>query len=66
MIKFYKFPSKDTLIVHDVEKGIYALFFLSLRGGMNLDAWWESGNISVSELEHFTFTSIDDLEKDYA
>lgn len=48
MIKFYEFPSTDTLIVLDTEKQLAALFPLeNIKGRYNdLNTWWGDDDIS--------------------
>lgn len=48
MIKFYEFPSTDTLVVLDTEKQLAALFSLEDIKSRCLDftTWWGNDNIN--------------------
>lgn len=47
MIKFYEFPSTDTLIVLDTEEQLAALFPLeAIKKCGDLNTWWGDQNIS--------------------
>ncbi|QDH85413.1 hypothetical protein [Proteus phage vB_PmiP_RS1pmA] len=65
MIKFYEFPSTDTLIVLDTEKQLAALFPLAyIKGRYNdLNTWW--GDYDISEYVVSNFEGVLDSLKDY-
>lgn len=65
MIKFYEFPSTDTLIVLDTGKQLAALFPLAdIKGRYNdLNAWW--GDRSISRYITRNFEEILDSLKAY-
>lgn len=65
MIKFYEFPSTDTLIVLDTGKQLAALFPLAdIKGRYNdLNTWW--GDYDISEYITRDFEGVLDSLKDY-
>lgn len=67
MIKFYEFPSTDTLIVLDTEKQLAALFPLAdIKGRCSvLNTWWGARNISHYTTRNFERV-LDSLEAYYA
>ena len=67
MIKFYEFPSTDTLIVLDTGKQLAALFPLTyIKGRYNdLNTWW--GDCDISEYTTSNFEGcLDSLKAYYA
>lgn len=67
MIKFYEFPSTDTLIVLDTEKQLAALFPLAdIKGRYSdLNTWWGAHNISHYITRNFERV-LDSLKAYYA
>ncbi|UGC97802.1 hypothetical protein pp309_000014 [Proteus phage 309] len=67
MIKFYEFPSTDTLIVLDTEKQLAALFPLAdIKGRCSdLNTWWGARNISHYITRNFERV-LDSLKAYYA
>ena len=65
MIKFYEFPSTDTLIVLDTEQQLAALFPLGeVKGRYNdLNTWW--GNSDISQYITRNFERVLDSLKDH-
>lgn len=65
MIKFYEFPSTDTLIVLDTEKQLAALFPLAdIKGRYSdLNTWW--GDHSISQYITRDFEGVLDSLKAY-
>lgn len=67
MIKFYEFPSTDTLIVLDTEKQLAALFPLAdIKGRYNdLNTWWGDDDVSQYVIRGFEGV-LDSLKAHYA
>lgn len=65
MIKFYEFPSTDTLIVLDIEKQLAILFPLADIKGIysDLNTWW--GDCSISHYITRNFEEVLDSLKAY-